>query len=213
MDMIRSLEPELMDSPDVTGPVLDKFHRDLHFVHKCLGTFPTIERFIREDDRPVRRVIDIGCGGGALLEYLRARLGVEVIGIDRKPPDIAGIPMIAADAITERLPEADIAVCSLVAHHLTPEENITLIRNVGQSCRRFIIQDLIRHPLPLVLFTLFLCPLIGHEAAVDGRQSIRRAFTPDELRGLVRTAISGTHSTFTTDVSRFLSRQIIDIRF
>ncbi|MGA2715657.1 MAG: methyltransferase domain-containing protein [Bryobacteraceae bacterium] len=211
--MIRSLEPELMDSPDITGSILDKFHCDLNFVHKCLGTFPTIERFIRNDDRPVRRVIDIGCGGGALLEYLRRYLGVEVIGIDRKPPGTANVPMIAADAVTEPLPEADIAVCSLVAHHLTPEENIALIRNVGRTCKRLIIQDLIRHPLPLVLFTVFICPMIGREAAVDGRQSIRRAFTPDEFRELVRTAIKGSKATFTTDVSRFLSRQIIDIRF
>jgi len=177
--VIRSLEPELMDSPDVKGPVLDKFHRDLNFVNKCLGTFPTIERFIRNDDKPVQRIIDIGCGGGALLEYLRRRLGVEVIGIDKKPPEQANVPIIAADAVTERLPEADIAVCSLTAHHLTPEEIIVLIRNVSRSCRRFVIQDLIRHPLPLVLFTIFLCPLIGREAAVDGRQSIRRAYTPE----------------------------------
>lgn len=211
--MIRSLEPELMDAADVTGAVLDKFHRDLNFVNNCLGTFPTIERFIRKDDQPVRRVIDIGCGGGALLEYLRQHLGVEVIGIDRKPPDTADVPIIAADAVTEPLPEADIAVCSLVAHHLTPEENIALIRNVGRSCRRFIIQDLIRHPLPLALFTVFLCPLIGREAAVDGRQSIRRAFTPQEFRELTEAAIAGTGATFNTDVSRFLSRQIIDIRF
>ena len=106
-----------------------------------------------------------------------------------------------------------IAVCSLVAHHLTPEQNIALIRNVGRSCRRFIIQDLIRHPLPLVLFTVFLCPMIGREAAVDGRQSIRRAFTPQEFRELVGAAIAGTGATFTTDVSRFLSRQIIDIKY
>jgi len=211
--MIRSLEPELMDSADITGPILDKFHRDLNFVHKCLGTFPTIERFIRKDDRPVRRVIDIGCGGGALLEYLRRHLGVEVIGIDRKPPDIANVPIIAADAVTERLPAADIAVCSLVAHHLTPEENVALIRNVGRTCKRFIIQDLIRHPLPLVLFSVFICPMIGREAAVDGRQSIRRAFTPREFRELTEAAIAGTSATFTTDVSRFLSRQIIDINY
>jgi len=214
--MIRSLEPELMDSPDVKGPVLDKFHRDLNFVNKCLGTFPTIERFIRNDDKPVRRIIDIGCGGGALLEYLHRRLGVEVIGIDQKPPETSNVPIIAADAVTEPLPDADIAVCSLLAHHLTPEQNIALIRNVSRSCRRFVIQDLIRHPLPLVLFTIFLCPLIGREAAVDGRQSIRRAYTPDEFQEMVRTAIAGTDApaaTFTTDVSRFRSRQIIDIRF
>ena len=89
----------------------------------------------------------------------------------------------------------------------------TLIRNVGRSCRRFVIQDLIRHPLPLILFTVFLYPLIGREAAVDGRQSILRAFTPQEFQELVRTAINGTPATFTTDVSRFLSRQMIDIRY
>jgi SAM-dependent methyltransferase len=202
-----------MDSPDVKGPVLDKFHRDLNFVNKCLGTFPTIERFICKDDTPAGRIIDIGCGGGALLEYLQRRLRVEVIGIDKKPPEAASVPIIAADAVTEPLPEADIAVCSLTAHHLTPEEIIALIRNVSRSCRRFIIQDLIRHPLPLVLFTIFLCPMIGREAAVDGRQSIRRAYTPEEFAEMVRTAIAGTNATFTTDVSPFLSRQIIDIRF
>jgi 2-polyprenyl-3-methyl-5-hydroxy-6-metoxy-1,4-benzoquinol methylase len=202
-----------MDSPDVKGPVLEKFHRDLNFVNKCLGTFPTIERFIRNDDKPLRRIIDIGCGGGALLEYLQLRLGVEVVGIDKKPPETAKVPIIVADAVTERLPEADIAVCSLLAHHLTPEEIIALIRNVSRSCRRFIIQDLIRHPMPMVLFTIFLCPMIGREAAVDGRQSIRRAYTPEEFQEMVRTAIAGTAATFTTDVSPFLSRQIVDIRF
>ncbi len=202
-----------MDSADVRGPVLDKFHRDLNFVNKCLGTFPTIERFIRDDPKPVRRVLDVGCGGGALLEYLQKRLGVEVIGVDQKPPDNASVPIIAADAVTEPLPEADVAICTLTAHHLTPEQIVALIRNVSRSCRRFIIHDLIRHPLPLVLFTVFLCPLIGREAAVDGRQSIRRAYTPEEFKQIVRTAISGTNATFTTDVSRFLSRQILDIRF
>jgi SAM-dependent methyltransferase len=211
--LIRSLEPELMDSPDVKGPVLDKFHRDLNFVNKCLGTFPTIERFIRNDDKPVRRIIDIGCGGGALLEYLQRRLGVEVIGVDKKPPEKANVPIIAADAVTEPLPDADVAVCSLTAHHLTLEEIIALIRNVSRSCRRFIIQDLIRHPLPMVLFTVFLCPLIGREAAVDGRLSIRRAYTPEEFSEMVRTATAGTNAKFTTDVSPFLSRQIIDIRY
>ena len=111
------------------------------------------------------------------------------------------------------LPEADVAICTLTAHHLTPDQIVALIRNVSRSSRRFVIHDLIRHPLPLVLFTVFLCPLIGREAAVDGRQSIRRAYTPEEFKQIVRTAISGTNATFTTDVSRFLSRQIHDIRF
>ncbi len=202
-----------MDSPDVKGPVLDKFHRDLNFVNKCLGTFPTIERFLRQDDQPVRRVLDVGCGGGALLEYLRRSLHVDVIGVDRKPPSAAPVPIVEADAVTERLPEADVAVCTLTAHHMTPEQIVALIRNVSRSCRRFIIHDLIRHPLPLVLFTVFLCPLIGNEAAADGRLSIRRAYTPDEFAAMVHESISGTKATFRTDVSPFRSRQIVDILY
>ena len=202
-----------MDSPDLTGPVLDKFHRDLNFVNKLLGTFPTIERFIRNDDQPIHRILDVGCGGGALLAYLHRRMGVDVIGVDQKPPATTSAPVIQADAVMDKLPDADVAVCTLTAHHLTPEQIIALIRNVSRSCRRFIIHDLIRHPLPLALFTVFLCPLIGHEAAADGRLSIRRAYTPQELADMARTSLAGTNGSFTTDVSPVRSRQIVDIRF
>lgn len=211
--MQRSLKPELMDDPSISGPLLNKFHSDLNRVHKLLGSYPTIERFIRRDIRPVQSIIDIGCGGGALLDYLCQKLKVEVTGIDTKPGHTTNIPIIQANAITDTLPKADIAVSAFLAHHLSPEENIALIRNVSRSCRRFIILDLIRHPMPLWLFTIFICPLIGHEAAVDGRQSVRRAYTPNEFKDIVKKAIAGTTATFTTDVPAFLSRQVIDIRF
>ncbi len=201
-----------MDFLDASSGVLAKFHRDLARIHRLLGSFPTIERFLRSDSRPVRRVLDIGCGGGSLLAYLRDHMGVEVIGVDPNPGLTANVPAIRMDAVTGDLPEADVAVSSLVAHHLTPEQNIALIRNVRRSCRRFIILDLIRHPLPLALFTIFLCPLIGREAAVDGRQSIRRAFTPEEFAALVRESL-GPAANFSIDVPRFLSRQVIDIRY
>ena len=211
--MTRSLLPELMDSDEINGPILDKFHRDLARVHFLLGSFPTLERFVKSGGAPVRRVLDVGCGGGDLLSYLRRRMGVEVIGVDLKPGFQNDVPVIAADATTALLPEADVAISSLMAHHLTPEQNIALIRNVGRSCRRLLILDLIRHPLPLALFSVFLCPLIGKEAAADGRQSIRRAFTTDEFSSMVREALAGTAGTFTVDVPPLLSRQVIDIRY
>ncbi len=202
-----------MDSPGVDGPVLETFHRDLIFVNKVLGTFPTIERFLRQSDPAVRSVIDIGCGSGALLDYLRRRMNVEVLGVDLKPWPMAEIPVVRANAITEPLPEADAAVTTLMAHHLTPEENIALIRNAGRSCRRFLIHDLIRHPFPLAAFSLCIAPLLGKEAAADGKLSVRRAYTPVEMSEMVRTALAGTAGSFTIDVSRFLSRQVVDIRF
>lgn len=202
-----------MDTDAVRGPVLDKFHRDLARVHSLLGSFPTVERFIRKDPAPVKRVLDVGCGGGDLLRYLRRRMGVEVVGVDLKPGSTNGVPVIAADATTELLPEADVAISSLVAHHLTPEQNVALIRNVGRSCRRFLILDLIRHPMPLALFSVFLAPLIGREAAADGRLSIRRAYTPEEFSGMVREALEGTAGTFSVDIPPIRSRQVIDIRY
>lgn len=210
--MQRSLEPEIMDSLDASSAILEKFHRDLKRVHALLGSFPTIERFLRADDKPVKRVLDIGCGGGSLLAYLRDRMGVEVIGVDPNPGHTADVPVIQMDAVTGLLPQADVAVSSLVAHHLTPEQNIELIRNVRRSCGRFVILDLIRHPMPLALFTIFICPLIGKEAAVDGRQSIRRAYTPAEFAHLVREAL-GPAAKFSIDVPPLLSRQVIDIRY
>lgn len=202
-----------MDSDVIHGTLLDKFHRDLARIHGLLGSFPTLERFLRKDPQPVRSVLDIGCGGGDLLSYLRRRMGVTVTGIDLKPGYTNDVPVIAADATCELLPQADVAISSLVAHHLSPEQNIALIRNVGRSCRRFLILDLIRHPLPLTLFSLFLCPLIGREAAADGRQSIRRAYTPEEFSEMVREALRGTEGSFSVDVPPLLSRQVIDIRF
>ena len=211
--MTRSLLPELMDAPDFPADKLADVHRDLAKIHKLLGSFPTIERFLRKDDQPVKSVIDIGCGDGALLRYLRDRMHVDVIGMDPMPGPVNDIPIITADATTDPLPDADVAVCVLVAHHLTPEQNIAMIRNVGQYCRRLIILDLIRHPLPFWLFTFFVCPFIGTIAARDGRQSIRRAFTPDEFTRLAEDALADSGGNLAVDVSPWLSRQVIDIKF
>ena len=129
------------------------------------------------------------------------------------PGPISDIPIVSADATSDRLPEADVAVSLLVSHHLTPEQNVSMIRNVGRYCRRFIILDLIRHPLPFWLFTLFVCPLVGPVSAQDGRQSIRRSFTPDEFTRLAEEALAGTEGNLAVDVSPWLSRQVIDIKF
>jgi SAM-dependent methyltransferase len=207
--MVRSLEPEIMDGPDKPADVLRKFHADLRLIHWLMGNGEMIIRRLGG----ARSVIDIGCGDGELLALVRKRTGAEVSGVDLRRQPETKVPVVQADATRDRLPAADVAISSLVIHHLTEQQAIDLIRNVGRSCRRFVILDLVRHPLPLWLFTIFLCPMLSGIGAADGRQSIRRAFTGAEMRDLVLRAVDGTGATFEQWVSRFAARQVIDITY
>lgn len=86
-----------------------------------------------------------------------------------------------------------------------------MIRNAGRSVRRFIAMDLVRHWLPLALFSAFISPLLMREVSADGRQSIRRAYTPAELRAIVERAIAGSGARVVHTVTTLRSRQMIDI--
>jgi SAM-dependent methyltransferase len=207
--MQRSLEPEIMDGPDIPADVKRKFHADLKLIHRFMDNGSMIIRHLHG----ARKVMDIGCGDGQLLTLVREKTGAEVQGVDLVDQPEAKVPVIRADATRDRLPRADVAISSLVIHHLTEQQAIDLIRNVGRSCRRFVILDLVRHQLPLWLFTIFLCPLLSRVGAVDGRQSVRRAFTGPEMNALVQKALSGTGATFNQWVSCFAARQVIDINF
>ncbi len=189
------------------------FHRDLARIHTLMGNVrPVIDRLRRAH---AGSVLDIGCGYGALLAQIRDATGARVTGIDLKPPRESpyGVEILAADATREPLPAADAAVCFLMLHHLNETEAIDLIRNVGRSCERFIILDLVRHRLPLVLFSIFMGPLVHRIAMLDGRQSIRRAYTGAEMAELVRRALHGTAYTVDHWVSRFYARQIVEIKY
>ncbi len=209
------MAPEYMDSDGVPEADRAAFHRDLALIHRLLGNLKPITERIRRTPQPVRSVIDIGCGDGAVLARIREALGTEVTGIDLRPPeqDVHGVPILRCDATRDELPPADVAISMLTLHHLTDEQVVCVVRNVARSCRRLICLDLVRHPLPFALFSLFIGPLIHRAAADDGRQSIRRAFKPAELRALVSHALAGTGATFEHEVSRYYASQIIDIRF
>jgi hypothetical protein len=84
---------------------------------------------------------------------------------------------------------------------------------VGRFCRRFIVLDLVRHPLPLALFRLFIAPFVCPIDAEDGQRSIRRSFTPVELDSITTCALAGTGSTFQLSVAPFHARQVIDISY
>lgn len=211
--MQRSGEREKFEDPGLPEEVWERVHRDLARVHRVLGDHAAILRALRSDALPVRRVIDIGCGRGALLARVRRALNVEVLGVELRPPRRPGpVPILRADAVSERLPECDVALCLFLAHHLNEDEVVRLIRNVGRSARRLILVDLVRHRLPLALFRAFLAPFFHPLIGADGATSIRRAYTPPELRSLARRALNGSGA-FRHTVAPLYARQTLDITF
>jgi 2-polyprenyl-3-methyl-5-hydroxy-6-metoxy-1,4-benzoquinol methylase len=211
--MRRSLTPEIMDDPNIPHESWERFHRQLGSLHRFLGNQRAILDALRRHPRPIGRVLDIGCGSGELLSTIQRDLRVKVQGIDLRPPHrhVFDVPIVAADAARDRLPDADVAVCVTVFHHLTEAEITALVRNAGRSVERLIVLDLVRHWLPLALFTMLVAPFVMRTVALDGCQSIRRAFTPRELRAIVQRALAGTRASWVHSVTPFRSRQIIDI--
>jgi SAM-dependent methyltransferase len=210
--MTRSQIPEIMDTTDFPDPVITRFYGDLARIHRMLGTSRAVIRRLGRGGS----VIDIGCGHGALTAEVRDATGARVTGVDLKPPHTPspyGVEIVTADATRDPLPHADTAISFLTIHHLSETQVIDLIRNVGRSCRRFIIMDLVRHPLPLVLFSVFMGPLMHRIVRLDGMQSIRRAYTGPELAALVHRALAGTNARFEHCVSPFYSNQILDITY
>lgn len=203
---------ELLDDPTLPVDVVARAYRALARTNRWLGNSAAVLRHLRDSKRPIKRVLDIGCGQGSLLEEIRRKLGVEVVGIDLRPaPDSAAVPILIGDAVADPLPVADVAVAVCMAHHLSEGDLIRLIHNVSRSCHRLVLLDLVRHRLPLILFRTFLCPFLPPINVADGMTSIRRAYTPKELREIVDTAVQGSGAQVQLSVAPFYIRQIVDI--
>jgi SAM-dependent methyltransferase len=208
----RSDDLEILDDPQIPEPVRARAYEVLHRTHHWLGNTSAIIRLLRRDPIPVRSVLDIGCGHGALLHQIRRQLGAEVVGFDLCPaPANAPVTILTGNAVTGSLPRAEVAIAVCMAHHLSEADLILLIRNVSHSCRRFILLDTVRHWLPLALFRIFVYPLLGSLNAQDGITSLRRSFTTCEMRSVVDKALEVSSGKVKYSVAPFYIRQVVDI--
>jgi hypothetical protein len=148
-----------------------------------------------------------------LLAEIHRKLGVDVVGFDLRPAPAAAVRILTGNAAVDPLPEADVALAVCLIHHLSEADVINLIRNVSKTCRRLIVLDLVRHWIPLTLFRVFMSPFLHRINSADGITSVKRAYTPRELRSIVEEAIKGTDTRIVHTVAPFYIRQIIDLEF
>jgi SAM-dependent methyltransferase len=213
--MVPMHDSEILDHDGIPDELVERAYRDIARIHHWLGDTRYIVNAIRRDPLPVHRILDVGCATGLVSQEVGRRLGVEVVGAEINPhPSIAApVPIVKANAVCDSLPFADVAFSMHLGHHLSEGDLVGLIRNVGRFCRRFILLDLVRHPLPLALFRLFVAPLVCHIDAEDGQLSIRRSYTPFELRKIANSALAGASGAFRLSVAPFYIRQTIDISY
>jgi SAM-dependent methyltransferase len=143
-----------------------------------------IARWARSTGRPLR-ICGVDWAGRHLAVARRAVARRKVNGQ-------AKVSLLQADA--SRLPVApsgvDFVVSSLFLHHFAPGPAIDLLRSASAIARRsLIMSDLVRGRLPWLAFKL-LQPIFARQALTrhDGALSIRRAYTPAELRELAAAA-------------------------
>jgi hypothetical protein len=140
-------------------------------------------------------LLDVAGASGDVPHTVQSRLRRDGIQLDVTLLDRATthlgrqFPAVAADAL--KMPFADrsfdLVSCSLFLHHIEPEEIVAFVDEGLRVARHAVLlNDLRRSRLHLVLvraaWPLFRSRLTRHDAPV----SVRRAYTPSELAGMLR---------------------------
>jgi SAM-dependent methyltransferase len=188
----RSRETELLDA-GVPAEEARLSLADLRFVNRWLGDWRALRGAVTPllAGQSAPRVLDVGSGSAQLASLLRGVLrNAIVVAVDLKPLHLAEAPSslhrVAGDA--RRLPFAafsfDVVMASLFLHHFDDEELPSVLRCLfGQARRALVVNDLRRARVPHVFGQLAFPLLFRSRVSVhDGLVSIRRGFTPDELR-------------------------------
>ena len=206
-------EPELLDQPGLDPALLAGNLADLRRVNRWLGgvrlTLAGLNRLTR-DLRPGDEltVLDLATGGadipaavaawaerrGFRPRVLATDLSAEILGL-AECPDPSTLAFALADA--RRLPFADgsidVVTCSLVLHHLKPEDAVAMLREMRRVARRgIVVNDLVRNWMGylgawLLAHLMTRNPLTRHDAPL----SARRAYTRREMAALAAEAQLG----------------------
>ena len=200
----RKLTPELMDDPTLDPVTLQSALKDVTLVNKWLGgehiTVEGIRYFINKFPQEKYKIVDLGCGDGAMLRkianHMRAqRIQVELVGLDlnEKSLDLArqqskDYPEIVYKKqdilqLESTSFQCDIIISVLTMHHFTNDEILIFLKQfLKLSKLGVVINDLHRSKIAHILFKGFSTVFMKtHIARHDGLISIERAFSKNEL--------------------------------
>jgi 2-polyprenyl-3-methyl-5-hydroxy-6-metoxy-1,4-benzoquinol methylase len=206
----RSSAAEIMDNLESSGPDLHQALRELETINYLLGgnyvTLNGIKQLIEGSDisNPIT-IVDLGCGSGDMLRWIRRWLEKKKIkahlkGIDANPnvvkyatahtPASCEIVYETINIFSEefKAQKFDIVTGTLFFHHFTNAELIDFFKQLRtQTSVGLIINDIHRHWFSYYSIK-WLTKFFSKSAMVkhDAAQSVLRAFTKDDWVDILR---------------------------
>ncbi len=209
-DVRRSGATEYLDGP-LDAELLRGNLRDLARVNRWLGGVDLSWRAIRPflDRDRLTTMIDVGTGSGDIPHHLLRRAGrryrLDIVATDVRTELIdaarataagsAGSPAFTVradppDRIASADGSVDVTHCSLVLHHLDEDAAVALLREMGRvATTAVIVNDLHRGRFWwLGAWALTRAFTRNVYTRHDAPLSVRRAYTPDEVRAFATAA-------------------------
>ena len=205
--MKRSFDPAVLEMMDRPQPLSAELERDLERIrqlNRWFGSHRLILGFLRRWIKPGARmrIVDLATGSGdiprLIVDYAR-KIGahVEIDALDRQPATLevatklsTSYPEIScrvANILEWNSVEAyDIVLCTLVLHHFSNEDAVTVFLRCRELSRRFVLVSDLRRGFLLRAGVYLLTTLIFREPMTryDARLSAVRAFSFSEMRDL-----------------------------
>ena len=196
--MHRTVTPEILDSNDCPPDEVAKSLRDLSRMNRWFGGVSTTRKMIKcvaaATGKKHFSLLEVAAGHGEVPKLAARQLAWNAITLDITLLDrlrshlLPGNRSVVADALALPFPDGsfDLVSSNLFAHHLEPTELGQFAQEAFRVSRvAVLINDLIRHPLHLALVYAGWTLMHSHVSRVDGIASVRRAYTPYEMRELV----------------------------
>ena len=208
----RRPQIERLDLGNLPAEEVEKSLEDIRFVNRFWGGHRSARaaaiRLLDPDGPKSITLLDIGSGtadvslavAGSLRRF---GIAVRIVALDLQLSHLAvarrtskassGSPaLVAGNAIDLPLPDGsfDWVFSSLFLHHLSPEQNTRVLREMARVARRgLIVVDLRRHRVARWLVGA-LGPIFFRSAVsvADGCASVEQAYTVEEVAEIARSA-------------------------
>ena len=197
--MKRVVTPELLDTDAGSSREVSASLADLRTINRWFGGAHVMVELIRKvaARQQLNSIswLDVAGASGdiaALASDSLSKNGLQIrpVLLDRATTHLnCDYPCVCGDALALPFGDStfDVVGCSLFIHHLEPQQVVRFMNEALRVARyAVLINDLVRHRLHLALayagYVLYRSRLTRHDAIA----SVRRAYTMDQINGILR---------------------------